>query len=288
MRRITGIAAVAVVALLAGCGNRGGSLVGFTPEGQANRAVLEAQVDTVGTTLTASALVFVQAPTNRIRVYDDINDGGFQPTGDFEVQPSRTFSTGWGIYQVTLPIYDPTASHVLLARGSRDGVENVLSPLSNAATIPAGTAATLLAGRDTLPLYPRATVPHPDAAPTVKVDSMVFHVGAVANAQRIYIEITLAKVTNYLAIFDRQLDGSFLNTLVLENVPPKLGQTYAWHVDEYDAQSRLVAATTVDGSFVVGPPKVPGAPFVWASDPGKFVFTPWSVSSFVAQGPSRR
>jgi len=66
-------------------------------------------------------------------------------------------------------------------------------------------------------------------------------------------------------------------------VPPQLGHTYLWHVDEYDAQFRLIAGTTVDGSFVVGPPKVPGAPFEWPTDPSKFVFKPWTVSSFVAR-----
>jgi hypothetical protein len=287
MGRITGIAAVALAVLLAGCGNRGGSLFGFTPEGVPNQAVLQAQVDTVGATLTASALVFVQAPTNRIRVYDDINNAGYQPTGDFEVQPSRTFSTGWAVYRVTLPTYDPAATHVLLARGSRDGAENVLSPLSNAATIPAGTAATLLAGRDTLPLFPRAPVPSPDAAPSVKIDSVVFHVAAVANAQRIYLEITLRGVTNYLAVFERQSNGSFLRTLVLENVPPRLNQTYLWHVDEYDTQFRLVAATTVNGSFVVGLPKVPNAPFVWPTAVGQYVFKPWIIPATVGPAQTR-
>jgi len=277
MRRIAGIAALALALFAAGCGNRGGSLAGYSPEGVANRAVLQTQVDNVNGTLGVSALVFVQVPTNRVRLYDDVNSAGYLPAGDYSLEPARVFSTGWAAYSLPLPTYDSTATHVLLARGSRDGNDNSLSPLSNVATIPPGSGATLIAPRDTLPLSPRAPVPNPDAAPTVHPDSLVFQIAAVAAAQRIDLEVLYRGVTQYLVIFDRQPNNSFTATVTIENVAPQLNQTYAWHVDEYDGASRLIAATTVDGSFVSGTLRDPNNAYVWPSTSSHFVFKPWVI-----------
>lgn len=269
--------ALAILVAAAGCGNRGGSIAGYAPEGLANRAFLSVQVDSSGAALGASALVFMQVPANRVRIYDDVNGKGYQPAGDFVLQPERTYSSNWSVFRAPLPLYDPAASHVLLARGSRDGVENVLSPLSNVATIPAGDATTLIALRDTIPVAPRAPTVNPDASPSIKADSLYFRIGAVSAAQRIFLEVVKSRVTVYLAIFDRQPDDSFARTIVFENVPPVIGQTYTWHVDEYDAQSRRIAATTVDGSFVYFPPKVAGAPSEWPSTSDRFLFLPWTI-----------
>jgi hypothetical protein len=277
MRRIAGIAALALALFAAGCGNRGGSLAGYSPEGLSNRAVLQTQVDEVNGALTVSAVVFVQVPTNRVRLYDDVNNAGYLPAGDYSIEPARVFSTGWAAYTLPLPSYDSTATHVLLARGSRDGNENSLSPLSNAATIPPGSGATLIAPRDTLPLAPRATVPHPDAAPTIHPDSLVFQIAAVAAAQRINLEVLFRGVTQYLVVFDRQPSSAFTSTVTFENVAPQFNQTYQWHVDEYDASSRLIAATTVNGSFVAGTLRDSANAYVWPTAASHFVFKPWTI-----------
>ena len=124
--------------------------------------------------------------------------------------------------------------------------------------------------------------------PTAPVDSLYFHVGVVPGVQRIFLEVVKSKVTDYLAVFDRQPDDSFARTFVFEDVPPQIGQTYQWHVDEYNDQARLVAATTVPGSFVIVAPKVAGAPFVWPTAPNHYIFAPWTIPGFVAvQTPQR-
>ncbi len=273
--------ALGVLVAAAGCGNRNGSLVGYQPEGIANSGFLAVQVDTAGGTDGASAIVFLPPPSNRIRIYDDVNQKGYLPT-DGLVAPVRTLSTGWSVYRSPISPYDPLASHVLLVRGSRDGAENALSPVTNTAVIPVGPAAGLVAGRDTLPLFPRAPVINSDAAPSIHADSLYFNVAAVSAAQTIFLEIVKSNVTLYIARFDRQPDLSFARSIEYENLPPGLGQTYSWHVDEYDSGERLVAATSVNGSFVVTPPKVNGAPVVWPSTPDHFLFRAWTIPGFVA------
>jgi len=275
--------ALLLMIVSAGCGNRNGSLVGYRPEGQVNAGIMVVQVDTTAGALKATATVYMRSPTDRVRLFDNVNAKGFVPN-DAINEPVRVLSSGWGVYNIPLSPYDPAADHVLLARGSRDtGPESVLSPLSNPATIPAGSL-ELVAPRDTLPLAPRAPVIHADAAPEVKIDSLYFNVAAVAGAQSIYLEVVKGAVTQYLALFQRQANGTFAQTSVFENIPPALGQTYLWHVDEYDIGSRLIAATSVTGSFVVKPPKVSGAPIIWPTTPDHFIFVDnWTIPGFIAR-----
>jgi hypothetical protein len=288
MRRFAGWAALALAVVATGCGNRNGSLVGYAPEGYSNAASLTVQVDSSGGTLAATALVFMPVPVNRVRLYDDANLQGYVPD-DALAEPERTYSSGWSVFRTTLSHYDNTASHVLLARGSRDGRENLQSPLSNAAAIPAGGAIDLIALRDTIPLAPRATTVNPDAAPSVHVDSLYFHIGTVAAAQSIFLEIVKGRVTQYLTLFQRQPNNSWARVIVYENIAPALGQTYAWHVDEYDHGARLIAGTSVNGSFVITAPKVTGSPFEWPTATNHLIFQPWTIPTpFVAARPPGR
>lgn len=286
MRRLAGWAGVAllVATLAAGCGNRGGSLVNVIPEGNPNQGVLLAQVDTVDHVLSATALVYLQVPANRARLYDSVDNRGFVPF-DAISEPLRTYSTNWSAFRVPILNYDPSSTHLLIARGSRDGLENALSPRTNPVFIPNGGILSLVPPRDTIPLAPRATQLHFDAPPLVHVDSLFLHIGTVAEAQRVVIEITKGPVTNYLAIYDRQAGNSFTRSYVFEDLAPELGQTYSWSVDEYNDVGRLLASTTRaqgTGGFIIDAPMVAGAPFAWPTDASHVLFDPWTIPPVLA------
>lgn len=145
-REAVAVGALMIAFAIGGCGDNAGNPVGYSPEGQGSAAVLLLApiADSTGMFVGLGATIFAPPPPDGFRLYLQPDGQGFRPATEAPVPSVATLSSGWSIYNAVIGGYDPALATHVVARGARDGVESVLSPVTNTAFIPVTDGAALL------------------------------------------------------------------------------------------------------------------------------------------------
>ncbi len=240
-----------IAIVIGGCGNNAGNPVGYGPEGQGSEALLLVApiADTLGNFVALGATIFAPPPSNGFRVYLEPDGQGFRPATEAPVPSAATLGSGWSIYRAVIAGYDPALATQVVARGARNGVESVLSPVTNTAFIPATTAAFLLA------LQP-VTITQPGdstgIAPTLAWNAVP---GAVNYLIQIFDFNFMLRYAAYTSATVHQYGVG--PGVIFEELPLR-GGPHVMFVQGVDAGSRVFAESFIPRFFnVTVPPPTP-------------------------------
>jgi hypothetical protein len=247
-----GAVALALALSAVGCGDNGGSLLGFRPPGQGDVALLLADVQPLSpadsSQVFVDAIVYDTTAADGFRLYVDQNGTGYRPATDFLSGPTKTYSIGVNEFRMRSSEFDQTPGVVnrFLARGARDGFETGLAPLTTEAAVWVQTTPLELARRPDVQL-----IAPTDSAMTDSIPTLTW--AAVPGATRYLLRITGRNGVNYLVIVDgttHTVEGAD-PAIRLEDIPMRPGLLYRWEVEALDAYNRLFAKTRVSRALLV-------------------------------------
>ncbi|MEP7028593.1 MAG: hypothetical protein ABI960_08350 [Candidatus Eisenbacteria bacterium] len=250
MMRKLSIGGALLLALAAfGCGNNGGSPIGYVPEGQPNSSLLLIDVQPLSaadsTTIVAEGLIFDASPTDGFRLYVDPANTGFRPAADYVSSPTKTYSTGYSLYQIRANAPDLSGPNDYIARGARHGIESAAAPLTNHAITPGPVPAIDLARRLDMTLLAPADSAAVDSLPTLSWAPVT---GASGYLVRIIGRNGVVYLVHTTATSHRvEIDPG----LRLEVMPMRSGLFYRWDVQAIDGGHRIFARTAVPRALLV-------------------------------------
>lgn len=247
---VPGVVAAVLLVASSGCGDNSGNPVGYAPDGRPSQAVLllGPVADTLGNYVGLQATIFSPPPADGFRVYIDPAGEGFRPATEAAVPSSTSLGSGWSIYTTVVPGYDPTVPTQFLARGARDGVESILSPLTNAGFIFGTTGDALLQ-------FQPVTITQPGdstgIAPTLAWNAVP---GAVSYLVVIF-DVNFLII--YAALSTSNVHQFGVGPGVIFEQQPMRGGPHFMFVQAVDAGSRIFAINIVPHVFNVTVPPTP-------------------------------
>ncbi|MEO6461654.1 MAG: hypothetical protein ABIP29_01110 [Candidatus Eisenbacteria bacterium] len=250
LRYVRGLVAAALLVAIGGCGDNSGIPVGFAPDGRPSQAVLllSPVADTLGNYVGLEASILSPPPADGFRVYIDPAGEGFRPATEAPVPPLTSLGSGWSIYKAVVDGYDPAVPTQFVARGARDGVESIQSPLTNVGYIPATTAAALL---QFLPV----TITQPEdstgIAPLLAWEPVP---GAVSYLVQIY---DVNSLPIYIALSTSNVHQFGVGPGVIFEQQPMRGGPHFMLVQAVDVGSRIIGVNLALYSFSVTVPPTP-------------------------------
>jgi hypothetical protein len=247
-----GACALALALAAVGCGDNGGSLLGFRPNGQGDVALLLADVQprSAGDTsqVVVDAVIYDSTAADGFRLYVDPDGEGYHPATAFGAGPTKTYSIGVNEYRMRSLVFNPEVgvTNRYLGRGARGGFEGGLAPLTTEAGV------TVLS--NTLNLARRLDVPLVSPVDSAATDSLpLLTWAAVPGAARYLLRITGRNGVNYLVVVDgtsHQVEGAD-PAIRIEDIPMRSGLLYRWEVEAIDGSNRLFARTRVTRALLV-------------------------------------
>jgi hypothetical protein len=247
--KVAGALALVLALGAVGCGDNGGSLAGFRPEGLGDAALLLADVQPVTPADSSQVVVFGviydHTTANGYRLYVDPNGTGYRPAADFVSAPTKTYSTGFNEYTIRANQFVTEESNFYLGRGARNGYESGDAPLTEIAAVSGTPFPVLLARRLDVPLLSPADSAATDSIPVLSWD-------AVSGAVEYRVTITGRNGINYLVLVPGTTHQVEIDpATVLEDIPLRPGLLYRWQVEALDVWHRLFAKTKVTRAILV-------------------------------------
>ena len=246
------LASLALLVLVAGCGDNAGNPVGYEPEGQPGEAVLILAAIPADTTFTRALLVatiFSPPPVDGFRIYLQPDEQGFRPATEAPVRAAFTLGSGWSVYTTVVEGFDPAVRNQVIARGTRDGFESSASPRTNLAAIGPGEVPALLA------LQP-VTLTTPGDSTTVGANPLLSW-SPVPGATRYLVQVfQTSGALHYSALVSStsHVYGSGAGT-IFDAQPLRNGALYRWSVQSIDAGNRVTGISFEPSAFFVEIPE---------------------------------
>jgi hypothetical protein len=222
---------------LAGCGDQSGSLAGYVPEGEQRDALILTNPQPVvagdSSQVVIQVLVLFKPGVDGFRIYENPGNEGYHPATPYVSGAITTYTTGWSLAIAPLDVQS-NVSTLLMARGSRVGVESGASPITQEATIPAADPLTLLR-RESVTLVSPADSANVDSLVTLRWDP-------VPGATHYIVQVNGRNGLQYLAIVEEtQHQVRLGNGLIVQDIPMRSNQFYNWTVTAMNSEWRVFA-----------------------------------------------
>ncbi len=259
--RLSGwMAAVGIVLGLAGCGRNQGALpAGFAPEGlPSNASFLSIGVDSLqqqdgSFAPGVSVTVLDNTTTDGFVLYRKADgENAFQKIQTFTLPFDRTFNSAYRTFVAVDWDLQEFRGAQYMARGTVNGFETHLSPLTTIATLPSASLDALLP--DSFDMLAPIDTADTDSLPTMSWE-------AVSNAQRYVFQVVRSDGHPFAVILTPP-DGSTTYTMqsklglvIHELILPRA--TFFWSVFAIDAGGFVVGRAPAPQIFIVSLPPLP-------------------------------